>query len=127
MYRTKLNKETVLLQTNWRINCVLMRVMERRERDIVSFTAFHNPHQHTVDTPVCLPPRRRSQPSSLKSWHYTVLLQPLLNLRVIFFFDKKLSMEWQHSSHASKKRFIQHLQTVRQVTGDTFSTSNSFG
>ena len=40
---------------------------------IVSFTAFHYPHQHTVDTPVCLPPRRRSQPSSLKSWHYTVL------------------------------------------------------
>ena len=39
---------------------------------IVSFTAFHYPHQHTVDTPVCLPPRRRSQPSSLKSWHYTV-------------------------------------------------------
>ena len=38
---------------------------------IVSFTAFHYPHQHTVDTPVCLPPRRRSQPSSLKSWHYT--------------------------------------------------------
>ena len=34
---------------------------------IVSFTAFHYPHQHTVDTPVCLPPRRRSQPSSLKS------------------------------------------------------------
>ena len=101
--------------------------MERRERDIVSFMAFHNPHQHTVDTPVCLPPRQRSQPSSLKSWHYTVLLQPLLNLRVTFFFDKKLSMEWQHSSHASKKRFIQHLQTVRQVTGDTFSTSNSFG
>ena len=31
-----------------------------------------NPHQHTVDTPVCLPPRRRSQPSSLKSWHYTI-------------------------------------------------------
>ena len=38
---------------------------------IVSFTAFHYPHQHTVDTPVCLPPRRRSQPGSLKSWHYT--------------------------------------------------------
>ena len=37
---------------------------------IVSFTAFHYPHQHTVDTPVCLPPRRRSQPSSFKSWHY---------------------------------------------------------
>ena len=43
---------------------------------IVSFTAFHYPHQHTVDTPVCLPPRRRSQPSSLKSWHYTVLYIP---------------------------------------------------
>ena len=41
---------------------------------IVSFTAFHYPHQHTVDTPVCLPPRRRSQPSSLKSWHYTEML-----------------------------------------------------
>ena len=40
---------------------------------IVSFTAFHYPHQHTVDTPVCLPPRRRSQPSSLKSWRYTEL------------------------------------------------------
>ena len=39
---------------------------------IVSFTAFHYPYQHTVDTPVCLPPRRRSQPSSLKSWHYTI-------------------------------------------------------
>ena len=39
---------------------------------IVSFTASHYPHQHTVDTPVCLPPRRRSQPSSLKSWHYTI-------------------------------------------------------
>ena len=39
---------------------------------IVSFTAFHYPHQHAVDTPVCLPPRRRSQPSSLKSWHYTI-------------------------------------------------------
>ena len=38
---------------------------------IVSFTAFHYPHQHTVDTPVCLPPRRRSQPSSLKGRHYT--------------------------------------------------------
>ena len=38
---------------------------------IVSFTTFNYPHQHTVDTPVCLPPRRRSQPSSLKSWHYT--------------------------------------------------------
>ena len=38
---------------------------------IGSFTAFHYPHQLTVDTPVCLPPRRRSQPSSLKSWHYT--------------------------------------------------------
>ena len=55
--------------SNWCINCVLMRVMERRER--VSFTAFHYPHQHTADTPVCLPPRRRSQSSSLKSWHYT--------------------------------------------------------
>ena len=42
---------------------------------IVSFTAFHYPHQHTVDTPVCLPPRRRSQPSSFKSWHYTVCLR----------------------------------------------------
>ena len=37
-------------KANWCINCVLMRVMERRERD--SFTAFHYPHQHTVDTPV---------------------------------------------------------------------------
>ena len=44
---------------------------------IVSFTAFHYPHQHTVDTPVCLPPRRRSQPSSLKSWHYTFLINSL--------------------------------------------------
>ena len=35
-------------KANWCINCVLMRVMERRERD----TAFHYPHQHTVDTPV---------------------------------------------------------------------------
>ena len=43
---------------------------------IVSFTAFHYPHQHTVDTPVCLPPRRRSQPSSFKSWHYTPPLDP---------------------------------------------------
>ena len=24
---------------------------------IVSFTAFHYPHQHTVDTPVCQPPK----------------------------------------------------------------------
>ena len=43
---------------------------------IVSFTAFHYPRQRTVDTPVCLPPRRRSQPSSLKSWHYTFPVQP---------------------------------------------------
>ena len=35
------------------------------KKAIVSFTAFHYPHQHTVDAPVCLPPRRRSQPSSL--------------------------------------------------------------
>ena len=44
---------------------------------IVSFTAFHYPHQHTVDTPVCLPQRRRSQPSSLKSWHYTMSVKGL--------------------------------------------------
>ena len=66
------------VQMNWCINCVLTRVMERRERDnSYSFTAFHYPHQHTVDTPVCLPPRRRSQPSSLKSWHYTYNVQML--------------------------------------------------
>ena len=51
---------------------------------IVSFTTFHYPHQHTVDTPVCLPPRRRSQPSSLKSWHYTVH-QPLTFLAFQLF------------------------------------------
>ena len=37
-----------------------------------SAIAWHFPHRHTIDTPVCLPPRRRSQPSSLKIWHYTV-------------------------------------------------------
>ena len=46
---------------------------------IVSFTAFHYPHQHTVETPVCLPPRQRSQPSSFKSWHYTVSLESVFD------------------------------------------------
>ena len=45
-----------------------------------NFTAFHYPHQHTVDTPVCLPPCRRSQPSSLKSWHYTGITKPHLGM-----------------------------------------------
>ena len=55
---------------------------------IVSFTAFHYPHQHTVDTPVCLPPRRRSQPSSLKSWHYTnfkiVTVKPATHVAILY-------------------------------------------
>ena len=41
-----------------------LRSYEKENRSLIPV------YQHTVDTPVCLPPRRRSQPSSLKSWHY---------------------------------------------------------
>ena len=76
---------------------------------IVSFTAFHYPHQHTVDTPVCFPPRRRSQPSSLKSWHYTVHT-------CLIFYD--------HLCDAKPSNFRipllsdQHSYTTRKVSSD---------
>ena len=80
-------------KANWCINCVLMRVMERRERDNskdnnVSFTAFHYPHQHTVDTPVChqsiAPMRWNSLPNCIRTsellstFKAIVLKNPLL-------------------------------------------------
>ena len=67
------------LSINWCINCVLMRVMDAMKETIadvssmgpssermtrnVSCRLFHGipyPHQHTVDTPVYLPPCRHS-------------------------------------------------------------------
>ena len=80
--------------TDWCINCTLMRVMDAVKETIADVSSV-SPSivrandwnimnesfaltletsitlTNTVDTPVCLPPRQRSQLSSLKSWHCT--------------------------------------------------------
>ena len=89
---------------NWCINCALIRVMDVVKETNVSsvspsserirpfahhllwwsadarnvsyylFHGVHHPHQQTVDTPVCLPPRRRCQSGSL-SWLYATQMK----------------------------------------------------
>ena len=63
-----------LQKSNRCIHCVLNEGLTLETSAIVSFTAFHYPHQHTVDTPVCLLPCRRS---------YLVLLETALHLAEI--------------------------------------------
>ena len=68
--------------TDWCIDWVLMRVIDAVRETIADVNycllhSVHNPHQHSVDTPVCLPPRRCS---------YLVLLRAgiTLNRRLVF-------------------------------------------
>ena len=76
---------------------------------IVSFTAFHYPHQHTVDTPVCLSPRRRSQPSSLKSWHYTVIKFTFMEILLYSILEVFVTTDIRPSEDRLQEDFLKRL------------------